>query len=359
MTSAGDTSTGPRPRVLILWNQAPEEAEVDAETAEESEDAEEAEGLPEARAPLDPAGPSAEHDVPPAVRAVLEVLRARGFDAAHVNAEDDIDRIAAAVVIERPALIFNLVDEFYGDGALLGALAAYLELLDVPFVGAEPACLLACQDRVHVRLVLRDAGVPVPRFQTVRDVEQVPAIDDLRPPLIVTQALDDLYHDEGLERPLHDRSQAAERVAALAREYEPPFLIEEYLPQRRLHALVLGHGPLDVLPLLEAAGASELARQAAGPGEAEPEERAWVLAALDAEASARIAELARRAYRALGCRDAACIDIHLDADSRPHVVDVRPVVEFDTGGPLHVAAERTALGFAGVVVELVERAAQR
>ena len=142
-----------------------------------------------------------------------------------------------------------------------------------------------------------------------------------------------------------------------AGEYEPPFLIEEYLPQRRLHALVLGHGPRDVLPLLEAAGVSETTRYAAGP--AEPEARPWALAELDPDASAHIGELARRAYRALGCRDVACIDIHLDSDSRPHVVDVRPVVDFDPDGPLHAAAESSERGFAGVVVELVQRAAQR
>jgi D-alanine-D-alanine ligase len=346
MTSAADTTNSARLRVLVLWNR----------TAEEAEEAEEATGPPESP---DSSWPPAAHVLPPAVRAVLDVLRARGFDAVHVNAEDDIDRIAAAVVIERPALIFNLVDDFYGDGALLGALAAYLELLDVPFVGADPACLLTCQDRVQVRLVLRDAGVPVPRFQTVRDVELVASIEDLRPPLIVTQALDDVYHDEGLERPLYHRSQVVERVAALAGEYEPPFLIEEYLPQRRLHALVLGHGPLDVLPLLEAAGASEPSRHVAGPGEGEPEAEPWVLAELDPDASAQVGDLARRSYRALGCRDVACIDIYLDADDRPHVVDVRPVVDFDPDGPLYAAAERSERGFAGVVVELVQRAAQR
>ncbi len=357
MTRGADTSTSARLRVLVLWNRA-EEAE-DIEETEESEEPE------EAADPPDSSWTSAAHVLPPAVRAVLDVLRARGFDATHVNAEDDIDRIAAAVVIERPALIFNLVDDFYGDGALLGALAAYLELLDVPFVGADPACLLTCQDRVQVRLVLRDAGVPVPRFQTVRDVELVPSIDDLRPPLIVTQALDDVYHDEGLERPLYHRSQVVERVSALAGEYEPPFLIEEYLPQRRLHALVLGDGPLDVLPLLEAAGAPEPRRPAAGPGEpdvepeAESDARPWVLAEVDPTTSAHIGDLARRAYRALGCRDVACIDIHLDAVNRPHVVDVRPVVDLDPDGPLHVAAESSERGFAGVVVELVQRAAQR
>jgi D-alanine-D-alanine ligase len=214
---------------------------------------------------------------------------------------------------------------------------------------------------VHAHLVLRDAGVPAPGFLTVRDVDAIPALDELRPPLVVTQALDDVYHDEGLERPLRDRDQVVARVAELAAEYEPPFLVEEYLPGRRLHALVLGPGVHDVLPLVEAGPGQPGAH--AGPGQpgahAGPGPRPWVLAALDRDAAARLGELARRAYRALGCRDLACVDLRLDADGRPRVVDVRPVVDLGPDGPLHVAAGHSERGFAGVVIELVQRALQR
>jgi D-alanine-D-alanine ligase len=372
MTSAAPTSPSARPRILVLWNQASteeDEADEDADGVDDSEadgvddgeDAPEADGVSEVDEV--PGAGDQPPAAPPAVRAVLDVLRARGYDAADVNVEDDIDRIAAAVVIERPAVIFNLVDELHGDTALLASLAAYLELLEVPVVGADPACLHTCHDRVHAHLVLRDARIPVPGFVTVRDIDAVPPLGDLRPPLIVTQALDDVYHDEGLERPLDDRGQVVERVAALAAEYDLPFLVEEYLPGRRLHALVLGHGPLQVLPLVEAArhapGAGEPGAPLGPPSWASSWASSWVLGALDRDTADHVAALAARAFRALGCRDVACVDVLLDADGRPYVVDVRPVVDFGPDGPLHAAAELSERGFAGVVVDLVERAAQR
>lgn len=358
MSSAAPTSTSARPRILVLWNQAStEEDEADEDTPEgdDGDDDDEAEDAPEVDEAEDAADAPGAADqppaVPPAVPAVLDVLRARGFDVADVNIEDDIDRIAAAVVIERPTVILSLVDELHGDTALLASLTAYLELLEVPFVGAEPACLYTCHDRVHAHLVLRDARIPAPGFVTVRDVDLVPPLGDLRPPFIVTQALDDVYQDEGLERPLDDYGQVVERVAALAAEYDPPFLVEEYLPGRRLHALVLGYDRLDVLPLVEAARPA--------PDAGEPGAPSWVWAALDRDTAGHVASLAARAFRALGCRDVACVDVHLDADGRPHVVDVRPVVDLGPDGPLHAAAELSERGFAGVVGDLVLRAAQR
>lgn len=369
MTSSAQVRR-PRPvRVLVLWSrEAPEPAGAHAHAPAVAEPgAESATGappeMPAERPPMHAPiqapmhapvhAPSAQPE-PPAVREVLDALRAHGYAAVDVNAEEDMDRIAAALVVERPGIVLSLVDELYGDTTHVAALAAYLELLGVPVVGADHLCLATCPDRVRTRLLLADAGVPVPGFRTVRDINAVPSLDGLRTPVIVTQAFDDVYEYEGDERPLFAWREVVDRVATLATEYELPFLVEEYLAERRVLALVLGGGTLEVLPLIEAADEDD-----APAGEDMPEEvdtAPWVLAQLDYDTADRIRELARRAFRALGCRDLARIDFHLDEDGRPHVVDVRALVDLGPQGPLYTAAESTERGFSGVVAEVVRLA---
>ncbi|WP_428262682.1 hypothetical protein [Haliangium sp.] len=287
---------------------------------------------------------------PAAVRAMVDALRGIGLTAAAIDIEDDIERIAAAVLVERPALVINLVDGIYGDTTQQSAVAAYLELLDLPFAGSEHRCLAICQDRVRAHLVLADAGVPVPRFCSVRDLNAIPDVSDLAAPMIVTQAFDDVYEEEGIERPLYDPDEVVERIAQLTTEYELPFMIEEYIGERRIHALVIGHRSLEVLPLIEANPALYEERP---EHESDGPPPPWVLAQLDYETADRVRELARRSFRALGCRDLAQIDFHLDEDEQAWVVDVRPMPDLSPDGALYAAAESSERGFVGVIAEFV------
>ena len=363
-------------RVLVLWNQeVPEpDAEPDAE--------------PVGDAPATTADP---HGMPAGVRAVVGALREQGLDVVESNAEDDIDRVTDAIVVERPAMVFNLLDAFYGDTTQHTAVIAYLDLLGTPYTGADALCLATCQDRVRAHLLLADASVPVPGFATVRDVNAVPEIDDLRAPFIVTQALDDVYEHEGLERPLHAWHEVIERVAELATEYDLPFLIEEYVEHRRVHAIVLGNRSLEVLPLIElsedpddenddelgdeedeieldgelddeidAGIDDEVGGDELGDEEEDlASEPSWMLAQVDHDTADRIRELARRAFRVLGCRDYAQVDFHLDDDGQPYVVDVRPLADLGPTGALYTAAESTKRGFAGTMAEIVRLAHAR
>lgn len=376
-------------RVLVLWNR--EVPEPDAELDAEDDDDVDAELEPDVDTELDAEAEEAlaeamadEHGMPADVRAVVDALREQGLDVLDVNAEDDIERVTAAMVVERPAMVFNLIDAFHGDITQHTAVAAYLDLLGTPYTGSDPLCLATCQDRVRAHLLLADASVPVPGFKAVRDVNAVGEAAGLRMPLIVTQALDDVYEHEGLERPLSAWHEVIARVAELATEYDLPFLIEEYIEYRRVHAVVVGNRSLEVLPLVELSEADdeepedELEYDAAGEPHDEDEdeleddeddleddeddlapEPAWMLAQLDHDTADRIRELARRAFRVLGCRDYAQIDFHIDTDGQPYVVDVRALTDLGPTGALYTAAESTARGFAGTMAEIVRVAHAR
>ncbi|MEM9489137.1 MAG: hypothetical protein AAGC55_08330, partial [Myxococcota bacterium] len=377
-------------RVLILWNRHHETASVESPNSpatELSRAPAAAPSVPSSAEPPGRPGANAPAAAPPAARPsaqttmideVAEALRQADFAVAVVEVEDDLQRIADALVVERPALVYNVVDEFEGDNTRHAAVAAYWDLLGVTFTGSEAICLATCQDRVRTHLLLRDADVAVPAFVAIRDINAIPDTGELCFPLVVTQAFDDVYDEEGAERPIYSRSELVEHSAELVKEFDLPFLVEEYIEDRRIHAVVLGNRVLEVLPVVESAeriawadegdgdgDSDSVARNAdqatgqpgdegdegdesAGPaangadhpaaamagvsaGEAsegqvqgEPGGGAaavWVPAQLDYAALDRVRALARRAFRAMGCRDVAQIDFHLDSQGRPFVVD--------------------------------------
>lgn len=276
------------------------------------------------------------------IDALADCLRQRAYEVHTVDIEDDCERIKDAVTVIQPALVVNLVEQVYGDFIHHAAIAGYLDLLDVPYMGSELLCLATCQERVRTHIVLRDAGVAVPGFAVIRDINVIPETSALRFPVVLTQAYDDCYEQEGWDHPIHDRDQLIARSAALFKDYDPPFLIEEFVCQRSLHAVVLGNRVLEILPLVEV-----------------DDNGAWQLAIMDYDTLDRVHDMARRAFRALGCRDVARVDIHLAEDGQPYVIDVRPMLELAGESAFWAAAGMAARAREDVLADIIEAARER
>ena len=288
---------------------------------------------------------NAEVPEPPAgaVSELITLLRMRGYEVKGFNAEDNCDRVGDAVVLFRPDIIFNLIDHFHGDNLLAGSAAGLLEIFEYPAIGGDSLAIAACQDRLRTHLVLRDAGVPCTGFIPIWEAaDELPDTSTLRLPVILTQTFDDIYHRVA-ERPLLTTvDELAEHAAEILPEYEMPFMIEEYIGERRLAAVVIGE---DVLPPVEITAAED--------GTVDIE-----IAELDdAEA---ITNLAYRAARVTHCRDWAQIDLVVTEGGQPLVTDVRPCVNvLSPESPFRRAAAEHADGIGGALGVVVESALAR
>ncbi len=74
---------------------------------------------------------------------------------------------------------------------------------------------------------------------------------------------------------------------------------------------------------------------------------------------ARVEEVALRAYEVTGCRDYARLDIRLDRDDRPYVLEVNPNPDLTEGVSLMESAEEAGYGFAETLAMVVEWARER
>jgi D-alanine-D-alanine ligase len=117
--------------------------------------------------------------------------------------------------------------------------------------------------------------------------------------------------------------------------YEQPALVEEFLPGREFTVALLGNGDsLRTLPIVE------LKFDALPPG-VNPiysYEAKWIWdrsekpldifqcpAVLEQSLRDEIESMCRSAFRVLNCRDWARIDVRLDADGRPHILEINPL----------------------------------
>ncbi|MDR1726367.1 MAG: ATP-grasp domain-containing protein [Acidobacteriota bacterium] len=240
-----------------------------------------------------------------------------------------------------PKFVFNLLEEIDGDCGMEMAAAGLLELMQIPFTGSDSFSLGLALRKYHAKLALDAAGVPVPR-----GVLCAPGDEDalsssggaLRLPLIVKPVREDaslgVNSDSVCRRPEEVRRQ----VGYVHEVYRQEALVEEYIDGREFNVSVIGGtGPGDEAPEVLAIAEIDFS----GMPEEEPKivsyRAKWdegspmyrsttpvCPAPLSRRQEGLIKEIAIQSYQVIGCRDYGRVDMRMDAEGSPYVLEVNP-----------------------------------
>ena len=242
------------------------------------------------------------------------------------------------------------------------------ELLGISYTGNRPLALALCQKKPHAKALLRAAGLPVPRGILV-ERGAAPAELDLRFPLIVKPAYDDASGGIDAGSVVRDRAALDARVQLVVGEHKMPALIEEFVEGREIHCAILGTDPPEALPLFEMQfkdGGTDnegrpMPRIITYRAKWDPYSRDYYAMEskcpvddLSPEVAAKMQGIALAAYRALGCRDYARVDMRLDAaTSEPYILEVNPNPDLADGCAFAQCVRASGRSYAQAIQEIV------
>lgn len=139
---------------------------------------------------------------------------------------------------DKPELVINLVDSVKGDETLSATIPGVLELLDIPYTGADILGLSLDSNKFLVKKLLQQNGVPVPNYQLF-DKPSDYLNPTLRFPLIsklnAIHGSVEITQDAVSENEKHLRK----RLRHLIRTYKQPVLVEEFIVGREITAILL------------------------------------------------------------------------------------------------------------------------
>ena len=249
--------------------------------------------------------------------------------------------------IARPDIVYNIAEGMNGANRE-AHVPAICEFYGIPYSGSDPWTLSLCLDKARTKEFLSYNRVPTAPFVLVRSEAEVSSLMErvttrrlrgvngrLRLPLFVKPV------HEGSSKGITERNfcrtpaELAEQTLFLLERYQQPVIVEEYLPGAEFTCAVLGNGAgARVLPVVGM-------RFDALPDGAIPVygfEAKWLWdrpedplqifecpARIDSALQSRIEQVALAAYYVLGCRDWSRIDVRLDADGMPNVIEVNPL----------------------------------
>ncbi len=265
-------------------------------------------------------------------------------------------------------MVFNLVESFAGDDTKDFNVAAYLDLLQIPYTGAGPhACLLA-QDKALAKKIFAFHGIRSPFFATSYR-GKIDHAHDIAFPLIVKPAWEDGSIGIDAGAVVGSLKELMHRIEYIQEEFDSPALIEEYIEGREIYGAVLGsYENAEALPLVE----WDLSKLPKGTPKIasyelkfEKETEAYKLTAarvaedLEEETAVRLASTAVAAYRALKLRDYGRIDMRLSEKGEVYVIEANPNPWLSSKQEFAMAARKSGRSYTQLIGEIVEMAMTR
>jgi D-alanine-D-alanine ligase len=245
--------------------------------------------------------------------------------------------------------------------------AGLYELLCIPYTGATPYALALCQRKAATKDMLLANGIRTPRFKVMREGPLLRR-HGLHYPVIVKPAREDASAGIDNASVVDTLDQMHQRVQYVWKEFQQPALVEEFVEGRELHAAVLGNYPPKVLPIAEMDFSglpphhrSILTYDAKWDPHTEAFQKvdSKCPADLPKKVEARVKEVALAAYRLLGCRDYARIDMRLNRKQQVYVLEVNPNPELAEGDAFMESAAKAGLSFPITLRKIVELALRR
>lgn len=269
-------------------------------------------------------------DVLEEVKAVYEALLELGHSVVKVPLVPPIDGVRSILAGLDADIFFNLFEGFAGQPETEAMVAGMMAAMGKHFTGSLAPTLALALDKVKTKELLVAAGVNTPRYQVLRpdNVSQF----DLKYPCIVKPAAEDASHGVNQDSVVNDLAALSVQVEKICSHYGGRALVEEFLDGRELSSTIIGIRKPIVLSISEIVfslppGLPKMLTFGAK----------WLTddiyflhtdpvcpARVDDALWAHVTEVSIAAYRLLGCRGYARVDMRLDSAGHASVLEVNP-----------------------------------
>ena len=266
-------------------------------------------------------------------------------------------------------LVFNVCERVNDSSLLEPHVASLLDVLEIPYTGSNPFTLSLCIDKIRVKKLLSYHKIPTPEWDYVYSLKDQ-VREDLKYPLIVKPANTDnsigITNDSIVTDEEHLEKQLRHVVETLGR----PALIEEYIEGDEYDVSILGseEDDLRVLPLSRSIfdkmpeGRWHIFPFESKYGEEDLYKYVTVQRPpknISKKLEAVISEIALDTYNILDCHDYGRVEIRVDKNGNPYVLELNPNPTIDSVSCVPAVACLTGMDYGDFLEEIIRMAIRR
>lgn len=298
---------------------------------------------------------------------IKEKIAKQGYDVYIFNMQDNFYALIENLKKEKPDVIFNFVEIFNNQPKLEMNIAGIFELMKIPYTGASAIALANCQNKILTKRILRTARIKTPDFQIINE-QKNRYTHNLNYPLIVKPAYEDASAGIDFNAVVKNHSELKNRIELLLKEFQFPFLVEEFIDGRELNVAILGDIKLEVLPISEIDFSTMpenlpniVSYQAKWDQFHEVYHKTIPIcpANLPFDIEQKIKNIAIDVFKIMGVRDYARIDMRLTKENEIYVLEVNPNPDLTEGAGFMRSAEAAGYSYDEILIKIINFALQR
>jgi D-alanine-D-alanine ligase len=260
---------------------------------------------------------------------VVQQLKASGYTVRCLGLGDNLAELTTTIKEWRPALCFNLAEEFQGIVSYDQHVVSLLELLRQPYTGCNPRGLLLSRDKALAKQILGFHGIATPGFAVFAKGQRIVLPATLQFPLFVKSVTDDASFGISQASLVRDMRKLKQRIEFIHEQTGSAALVEEFIAGRELYVSVIGNQQLKTYPVWEmefgtiaAAGTAIATRNAKWDRKYRHKHGIGSHAArLSIAQRKRIEQLAKQVYCALSLTGYARIDMRMNDAGEAYVLE--------------------------------------
>ncbi|BCX47039.1 D-alanine--D-alanine ligase [Haloferula helveola] len=286
-------------------------------------------------------GPGSEREVSLASgKAVVAALQGAGLDAVPVDVHGP-----DFVLPDATGLAFNVIHGTFGED---GQLQDILEKRGVPYTGAGAASSRVAFDKNLAKARFVAAGVPTPASEIV-DVSGGPRLPSFEAPFVVKPPREGSSVGVSIVREASAAMPAMEEAA----KYGDEILVEQFVEGKELTVGVLDDVAMPIVHIAPRDGFYDMKNKYPWLGGGAGSDY-YCPADLDPETTQRVLDAALAGHRSLGIEVYSRVDVLLDADGNPFVLEANTIPGMTETSLLPKSAAAHGIPFADLCIRIAE-----
>ena len=309
----------------------------------------------------------AEFDSRETIDALTAAMERLGHRVERIEVSGPASRTAARLEAFAPDLIFNTAEGRRGRFREAFYPALFDEL-GFPYTGSDAWVLAVTLDKSLTKLMLGEHGVISPRGQFIEEIGQL-KLDAWRWPVIVKPNFEGSSKGITQESVIEERSRLRAFVEKQLARFPAGVLVEEFIPGKDLTVAFLERTAPErggvLTPVEYVIDEAELSKRRYRIYDYDL--KAVHYDAVDVRCPAqfpghvleRAQDMARKAYKALGCRDLGRIDFRVAEDGQVYFIEINALPSLEPGAGIYAAAALEGLHTDAVLGMVIESAVAR
>jgi len=309
-----------------------------------------------------------ENDLTVIGKEIEQTLKERGYKVSFFDF-NDLAKAFNDLKGSEVDLVFNVCERINNSSLLEPHVAAIFDVLQIPYTGSNPFTLGLCIDKIRVKKLLSYHKIPTPEWDYVYSLDD-DIREDLKYPLIVKPANTDNSIGITNDSVVRNEKELKRQLEKVIKEIGRPALIEEYIEGDEYDVPIMGteEDDLQILPLSRSIF-DELPEGLwhIFPFEAKysdnPDYKKIITQRpaknISKKLETLLGEIALDTYKILDCHDYGRVEIRVDKNNNPYVLELNPNPSIDKDGCFSASAEIIGLDYGDFLEEIIRLAIRR